>query len=116
VVVERVVDAVRIAVSDAGPGVAPEDREAVFDRFSRGRSAPSRGTSPGVGLGLALVRDHVLAHGGACWYEDAAGGGACFVVEVPAAAGSPEEPAATHAATDAATAPAAKPAAKGVRP
>jgi signal transduction histidine kinase len=83
VVVERTGDVVRIAVSDRGPGVAPEDREAVFERFSRGRSAPSRGKSPGTGLGLALVRDHVRAHGGACWYEDAPGGGACFVVEVP---------------------------------
>ena len=83
VVVERTGDVVRIAVSDQGPGVAPEDREAVFERFSRGRSAPSRGKSPGTGLGLALVRDHVRAHGGACWYEDAPGGGACFVVEVP---------------------------------
>ena len=83
VVVERTGEVVRIAVSDRGPGVAPEDREAVFERFSRGRLAPSRGESPGTGLGLALVRDHVRAHGGACWYEDAPGGGACFVVEVP---------------------------------
>lgn len=83
VVVERSDGMVRIAVSDRGPGVDPEDREAVFERFSRGRSTPSRGQSPGTGLGLALVRDHVLAHGGACWYEDAPGGGACFVVEVP---------------------------------
>ncbi len=83
VVVERVDDAVRIAVSDAGPGVAPEDREAVFERFSRGTLTPSRASTTGTGLGLALVRDHVRAHGGACWYEDAEGGGACFVVEIP---------------------------------
>jgi signal transduction histidine kinase len=37
----------------------------------------------GTGLGLALVRDHVRAHGGACWYEDAPSGGARFVVEIP---------------------------------
>jgi two-component system sensor histidine kinase MtrB len=83
VVVERVGDEVRLAVSDSGPGVPPEDREAVFDRFSRGSSTPSRAASTGTGLGLALVRDHVLAHGGACWYEDADSGGACFVVEIP---------------------------------
>lgn len=81
--VDQVGDAVRLAVSDAGPGVPAEDREAVFDRFSRGPSTPSRASSGGTGLGLALVRDHVLAHGGACWYEDADGGGACFVVEIP---------------------------------
>lgn len=83
IVVERAGDQVRLSVSDAGPGVPPEDREAVFDRFSRGTSTPSRASSAGTGLGLALVRDHVLAHGGACWYEDADGGGACFVVELP---------------------------------
>ena len=85
VTVERVGDAVRLSVSDAGPGVPPEDREAVFERFSRGTSTPSRASSGGTGLGLALVRDHVLAHGGACWYEDAVNGGACFVVEIPGA-------------------------------
>ncbi|MCZ3388487.1 MAG: HAMP domain-containing histidine kinase [Actinomycetia bacterium] len=85
VTVERVGDAVRMSVADAGPGVPPEDREAVFDRFSRGTSTPSRASSGGTGLGLALVRDHVLAHGGACWYEDADSGGACFVVEIPGA-------------------------------
>ncbi|MEO8108356.1 MAG: ATP-binding protein, partial [Actinomycetes bacterium] len=76
-------DHVRLSVSDSGPGIAPEDREAVFDRFSRGTSTPSRASSSGTGLGLALVRDHVLAHGGACWYEDTDAGGACFVVEMP---------------------------------
>ena len=85
VTVEQVGNAVRLSVSDSGPGVAPEDREAVFERFSRGMSAPSRASSGGTGLGLALVRDHVLAHGGACWYEDSDSGGACFVVEIPGA-------------------------------
>jgi two-component system sensor histidine kinase MtrB len=85
IVVEQAGDHVRLSVSDRGPGVPPEDREAVFDRFSRGTSTPSRASSAGTGLGLALVRDHVLAHGGACWYEDADGGGACFVVEMPGA-------------------------------
>ena len=83
IVVERAGDLVRLSVADSGPGVAPEDREAVFDRFSRGTSTPARASSSGTGLGLALVRDHVLAHGGACWYEDADAGGACFVVEMP---------------------------------
>jgi signal transduction histidine kinase len=83
VVVERVGRAVRISVTDAGPGVPPPDREAVFERFSRGSSTPSRASTMGTGLGLALVRDHVRAHGGACWYEDAPSGGARFVVEIP---------------------------------
>jgi signal transduction histidine kinase len=85
VVVEQIGDAVRISVTDAGPGVEPQDREAVFERFSRGTSTPSRVSTMGTGLGLALVRDHVRAHGGSCWYEDAPGGGARFVVEIPRA-------------------------------
>ncbi|HEX5018659.1 MAG TPA: HAMP domain-containing sensor histidine kinase [Actinomycetes bacterium] len=87
VIVEQVGDSVRISVTDAGPGVPPQDREAVFERFSRGTSTPSRAATIGTGLGLALVRDHVRAHGGACWYEDAPGGGARFVVEIPQMAG-----------------------------
>jgi signal transduction histidine kinase len=78
-------DVVRLSVMDAGPGVPPQDREAVFDRFSRGTSTPSRASTMGTGLGLALVRDHVRAHGGACWYEESPSGGACFVVEIPKA-------------------------------
>ena len=85
VVVEEAGAAVRLSVFDAGPGVPAQDREAVFDRFSRGTSTPSRASTMGTGLGLALVRDHVRAHGGACWYEDAPDGGACFVVEIPRA-------------------------------
>jgi signal transduction histidine kinase len=83
--VERRGSTVRLSVSDEGPGVAPADREAVFERFSRGRSAPLRGDLGGTGLGLALVREHVLAHGGATWYEESPTGGARFVVEIPAA-------------------------------
>jgi two-component system, OmpR family, sensor histidine kinase MtrB len=83
--VRRVAGGVRLSVSDEGLGVPESDREAVFERFSRGRSAPLRGDRGGTGLGLALVRDHVTAHGGAAWYEEAPSGGACFVVELPAA-------------------------------
>lgn len=85
VVVTQVRDRVRLAVSDKGPGIPAADREIVFERFSRGRATPSRGGSAGTGLGLALVREHVLAHEGATWYERAPGGGARFVVEIPAA-------------------------------
>ncbi len=83
--VRRVGDGVRLAVSDDGLGVPESDREAVFERFSRGRAAPLRGDRGGTGLGLSLVRDHVIAHGGAAWYEESTSGGACFVVELPGA-------------------------------
>jgi signal transduction histidine kinase len=42
-----------------------------------------RGTVGGTGLGLSLVREHVLAHDGATWYEESESGGARFVVELP---------------------------------
>jgi signal transduction histidine kinase len=76
---------VQLAVDDAGPGVPEEDRELIFDRFSRGAEAGRRGASEGVGLGLALVREHVRLHNGRVWVEDRPDGepGARFVVELP---------------------------------
>jgi signal transduction histidine kinase len=82
----RQVDAgVQIAVEDRGEGVPEEDREVIFGRFSRGGAAGRRGSSDGVGLGLALVDEHVRLHGGRVWVEDRADGeeGARFVVELP---------------------------------
>ena len=76
---------VRISVTDAGPGVDPSERDRVFERFARGGAvAGQRSKSDGVGLGLALVKEHVGLHGGRVWIEDGAGGvGARFVVELP---------------------------------
>ncbi|MGE3620346.1 MAG: sensor histidine kinase [Acidimicrobiia bacterium] len=78
-------DGVQIAVEDRGAGVPAEDRELIFDRFSRGISANRRGSTEGVGLGLALVSEHVRLHGGRVWVEDRSDGedGARFVVELP---------------------------------
>lgn len=78
-------DAVRIAVEDRGAGVPPEDRPIIFDRFSRGSESGNRSTDSGVGLGLALVDEHVRLHGGTVWVEDRLDGepGARFVVELP---------------------------------
>jgi signal transduction histidine kinase len=75
-------DVVRLVVDDAGPGVPPQDRERIFDRFSRG-SGGGRDVGRGVGLGLALVTEQVAAHDGRVWVEDRPGGGARFVVELP---------------------------------
>jgi two-component system, OmpR family, sensor histidine kinase MtrB len=75
---------VRVEVDDAGPGVPEELREQVFERFSRGRTAGRRGQGTGSGLGLALVARHARYHGGEAWVEDRPGGGARFVVELPA--------------------------------
>ncbi len=75
-------DRVTICVDDAGPGIPVEDRERIFDRFTRGRAA-ARGSRTGTGLGLALVRQHVSQHGGTITVSDAPGGGARFTVELP---------------------------------
>ena len=77
-------DSVRFLVEDAGPGIAPEERERIFERFSRGSTGRRRGLGDGTGLGLAIVAQHVSLHGGRVWVEDRAGGGSRFVVELPA--------------------------------
>ncbi|MGW4213122.1 HAMP domain-containing sensor histidine kinase [Lentzea sp. NPDC004789] len=74
--------AVRLEVEDAGPGVPPELREQIFERFARGVMAGSRGDDTGSGLGLALVREHVHRLGGRVWVEDRSPRGSRFVVEL----------------------------------
>jgi signal transduction histidine kinase len=86
-------------VDAPGPGVPARDRERVWAPFVRLRrdrralawgrpaavhSAP-RAARTGSGLGLAVVRDLALAHGGRAWVEASPAGGARFVVELPAA-------------------------------
>jgi two-component system, OmpR family, sensor histidine kinase MtrB len=75
-----------IGCDDAGPGVAPEERERIFERFYRGARSGRRSDSPGTGLGLALAAEHIKAHGGAIWVEDSPAGGARFVIELPTGA------------------------------
>jgi signal transduction histidine kinase len=72
----------RLEVEDAGPGIAPSDRQRVWEPYVRLERAPA---VAGSGIGLAVVRELTAAHGGACWVEDAAHGGARFVVELPGA-------------------------------
>jgi two-component system sensor histidine kinase KdpD len=74
--------AVEIRVSDQGPGIPPADREAVFEEFYRAGD----GRIAGTGLGLAVAKAIVLAHGGKIWVEDTPGGGATVVVRLPAIA------------------------------
>jgi len=81
--VEEHGSAVRFAVEDHGPGIAPEERDRIFERFSRGSSGRRRGLSDGTGLGLAIVAQHVHQHGGRVWVEERPGGGSRFVVELP---------------------------------
>ena len=78
-----------IAVDDAGPGVPAPERETIFDRFARGRAAGRRAGGEGVGLGLALAREHVNLHGGRLELTDSPAGGARFVVLLPLGEVSP---------------------------
>jgi signal transduction histidine kinase len=71
----------RIAVSDHGPGIPPEERGHMFEKFFRGRGV---GSTPGAGLGLSIARSLVVLHGGTLDYEDTPGGGSTFVVCLPA--------------------------------
>ena len=73
---------VRLTIDDDGPGVAPEDRERVFDRFTRLDEGPRRDAG-GVGLGLSMVRVIVERHGGHVGVDEAPIGGARFTVTLP---------------------------------
>ncbi|HEX3434135.1 MAG TPA: HAMP domain-containing sensor histidine kinase [Solirubrobacteraceae bacterium] len=72
----------RFLVEDDGPGIAPDQRERIFDRFHRIDTARDR-ASGGAGLGLAIVRAIAEAHAGTVIAEDALGGGARLVFELP---------------------------------
>ncbi len=72
---------VLVFVDDAGPGIQPDDRERVFERFATGRT--KRGSSSGTGLGLALVSETATVHGGTVWCSMSPAGGARFVVRLP---------------------------------
>ncbi|HYM59904.1 MAG TPA: HAMP domain-containing sensor histidine kinase [Thermoanaerobaculia bacterium] len=75
----------RMEVEDEGPGIPPSEREAVWRRFHR-LERDRLTHNAGCGIGLAIVRTIVDRHGGRCWIEEANGGGARFVVEVPLSA------------------------------
>ena len=75
---------VQVEVIDTGPGIPPEERLRVFEKFTQiqGRAVPQRGS----GLGLAFCRMAVEAHGGRIWIEDGPGGkGSRFILTLPLA-------------------------------
>jgi two-component system sensor histidine kinase KdpD len=72
---------VRISIEDEGPGIPSELRERVFDKFFRAmRNGDLAGQKPGTGMGLAIAKGIVEAHGGQIWIEDAAGSSGTRVV------------------------------------
>jgi two-component system sensor histidine kinase KdpD len=75
--------ALALSVRDHGPGLPPSLRgreEMLFDKFTRGQAESA---TPGVGLGLAICKAVVSAHGGEITAANAAGGGAEFTVTLP---------------------------------
>lgn len=75
---------VEVNVSDKGPGIRSEEREKVFEEFYRSESGDSKGSA---GLGLAIVRAIVSAHGGSSWAAETPGGGATIGFRLPLANG-----------------------------
>ena len=77
--VESADGGVLIVVDDRGPGVAEDEREAIFELFNRGGDP----VTSGAGVGLALVAQFTALHGGRAWVEENPGGGASFRVFLP---------------------------------
>jgi signal transduction histidine kinase len=78
---ESRVTKVRFSVSDTGPGIPEEDLEHIFDRFWQAR----RAKKAGAGLGLAIAKGVVEAHGGRIWAESTVGVGSTFFFTIPIA-------------------------------
>jgi two-component system sensor histidine kinase KdpD len=72
--------AVVVEVSDHGPGLGEGEEERIFDKFYRGQA---RGSSGGAGLGLAICKGVVEAHGGRIWAQNRPDGGAVFRFTLP---------------------------------
>ena len=75
-------DASHVTVSDRGPGISQAQVARVFEPFFRGESASMQADS-GMGLGLAICRTIVIAHGGEIWADNRATGGAKVSLRIP---------------------------------
>jgi PAS domain S-box-containing protein len=75
-------DRVLLSVQDSGPGVKPEMRAAIFERFRQSQTGTTREFG-GTGLGLAIAKDFAELHGGSISVSTASGGGALFQVQLP---------------------------------
>ena len=83
----RVNGEVRVSVADTGPGIAPEDRDRIFEEFQQ--SETGVGHREGTGLGLALSKRFVELHGGRIWLESELGRGSTFTFALPAGSFTP---------------------------
>jgi signal transduction histidine kinase len=71
-----------VSVADTGPGLAPEDRERIFEEFQQAKAGLDQ--REGTGLGLALSKRLVELHGGRIWVDSEVGKGSTFVFTLPA--------------------------------
>jgi signal transduction histidine kinase len=92
VAVSRLATKAVLEVTDRGPGIPPEERERIFDRFYRVDNPTTR-SKRGIGIGLALVLELVELLAGSVRVGDAPGGGTRFTVEFPLVAGGTLAPA-----------------------
>jgi signal transduction histidine kinase len=81
-------DTIRFEVADTGPGIPPEQRGRIFEKFVRG----SNDAGGAAGLGLSISKDIVEAHDGAIGVEDTPGGGATLWFTLPTATGAQAAP------------------------
>jgi len=88
VAARRVDDAVEIAVTDTGVGIAPEDQAAVFEEFRQVGTASKK--VEGTGLGLAISRKFVELHGGRMWLTSEPGAGSTFAFTLPLSGPAPD--------------------------
>ncbi|MEM7775965.1 MAG: stimulus-sensing domain-containing protein [Pseudomonadota bacterium] len=76
-------DELQIAIEDNGPGISPENIDAIFTRFYTYRPTEFSSRGANSGLGLSISREIISAHGGVIWAENRKSGGARFVVRLP---------------------------------
>jgi signal transduction histidine kinase/DNA-binding response OmpR family regulator/ligand-binding sensor domain-containing protein len=89
---------IELSVRDSGPGIDPAFQQTIFERYRQGEQTSA--SSPGTGIGLALVRELAELHGGRVQLESEPGHGARFVLQIPA---DLQATAAPHADPDATT-------------
>jgi signal transduction histidine kinase len=77
----RIEHGVRVSVRDQGPGIPPNELEAVFDKFVQ--SSKTKTGAGGTGLGLAICREIIIGHEGRIWAENRPESGAEFIMEIP---------------------------------
>jgi len=80
-----------VSVSDTGPGIPPEERDRIFEKFRQVDSSNTR-TKGGTGLGLTIAKEIVEMHGGRIWAESTLGRGSTFRMELPVRAATANGP------------------------